>query len=533
MARDFVFLATVGQTDIQVVVTDGGRARRYSIAKESQRAFHEACRDGRIRWTLLSFDHAELEECREPALEYHPQTNRLTTPLSEKRPDGFVDLDLTSGIELCAPLLARCCRDIRAMKLGDACHALLLTTRREPAPETEPVAVFSLVQAQLANALRLPVVRIEELVFLTEPDMYEADERGQKHLRTSAARRIDERLRELAKQYPDCVPVVSDVGGLPEPKAVVAAACVYRFRQPPQYSRPTELNRSTSTQAAQLIPPAESLTTRAAVARLVRRGSFPEAAAIARHALGDKAEKAEPWRGWLADVVAVLEGVAPRDFDRRLVTASASHTAASLRELLKAGPALLVAFRVEIALHRESWSQALRETFTFLDMAEQQLINLHYSKPGCCCLDWLRRYFHPHEAQGLPKEIHDYLEKPKCKGTKDINLYEEEELARLLRKVLPRPDQEALEGYDKSLSQVRFLRNVATHGCLDDSSIDEVRGKLEKSSLWSNKGDIRFLASPPAQRVLAALRWPRADELYRNLIEAVLHDIDAFSFQND
>jgi hypothetical protein len=67
--------------------------------------------------------------------------------------------------------------------------------------------------------------------------------------------------------------IISDIAGLPETKAVLAASVDYRFDGQYVFARATEGGRATANRKCVLISPAESLTTRHQIVRLVRSGS--------------------------------------------------------------------------------------------------------------------------------------------------------------------------------------------------------------------------------------------------------------------
>jgi hypothetical protein len=531
MARDFLFIATVGQTDVQVVLPDPDGPHRYFIHKEHQRRFHLACLEGRIRWRMLSFEQAvTIPERRHFSLGLDEERHQLSSGLPPSNADP-VEWDTSQGVDLCAPLLARCCRWLRDEGgLGRALKAVLLTTRRQPPEQSEPVGVFELVRAELARALGLPQEAVEEVTFVTEGDLYEADGQGQRHLKAEAGRKIDGALKRLRDSHPDAVAVISDVAGLPEAKAVLVASAQYRFREA-RFARPTEERPDTGSHRAVLIAPAESLATRAAVARLVRQGGFNEAAAIARHLRGEKAYQAEPWRRWLADAAGILEGVAPLNVDARLTAAPRSALCRCLLQLRRAGPTLAVAFRAEIALRRENWATALRETFTVAEIALRELAHRCLSRPGRSCLDWTRNQFYPEEAQGLSQNTQEYLAREHG-DRKAVNFDYAPELERYLRQDLPDPARDALQAFDDAVRPGRKYRHVATHACLDESGIREVRDELEKSGVWPKGRPTCFLEGAPVQGLLSAAGQPDAATLYISLVEAVLDDMDAYSFQS-
>mgnify|MGYP006912884343 CR=1 FL=1 len=89
MAKDFVLIVTSGDSDIQVVYESNRLLRplRLRLRRKHERAFHQACLDQRVRYSMLG-----LDDCLEPTVErfyekeyqYDPATNVLATPISGK-----------------------------------------------------------------------------------------------------------------------------------------------------------------------------------------------------------------------------------------------------------------------------------------------------------------------------------------------------------------------------------------------------------------------------------------------------------------
>jgi hypothetical protein len=161
---DYVFLATLGQNDIQIVVrAEGHRPRRYQLNKACVRAFHQACLDKSFDWTVAPFDEtSKIEEVKRISLDYDPAKLQLQSQLSEGSESDYVDLKCSSGVELCAPLLAEAWRQIQTMNLGRARRVVLFQTRREDVNERgepreigEPIGTVELVRKELVRACGL------------------------------------------------------------------------------------------------------------------------------------------------------------------------------------------------------------------------------------------------------------------------------------------------------------------------------------------------------------------------------------------
>jgi hypothetical protein len=218
--------------------------------------------------------------------------------------------------------------------------------RGEPKERGEPIGAVDLFRNVVAEAFLLESADlVKERIFLTAPDMYETDIRNQRHLLASAANEIDQQVRGLRQQYPSAMAVISDIAGLPETKAVLAASVDYRFDGQYVFARATEGGRATANRKCVLISPAESLTTRHQIVRLVRSGSFDAAAQLAKHPLGPSAYEAEPWRRSV-EMVAEFLRTGELGSDGGRVAGSTPGRLANLRSMARS---LVVLFHIEAA----------------------------------------------------------------------------------------------------------------------------------------------------------------------------------------
>ncbi len=102
MAQDFILLATLGRTDVQVVLPIDGVPHRMSVAPASTRAFQDACVSGRIRWSMLPLDSGEeIAENKDLSLDYDTANARLMSRRTYHC-NKVVEHDCTAPVTLCA-----------------------------------------------------------------------------------------------------------------------------------------------------------------------------------------------------------------------------------------------------------------------------------------------------------------------------------------------------------------------------------------------------------------------------------------------
>lgn len=489
MAKDFVLIATLGDSDIQVVYESARlpRPRRLRLRRQHERAFHQACLDQRIRYSML-----RLDDCLEPKVEkfyekdylYDPRANVLTTPISDEDLDDYRIACDSQTVRLCAPLLAELTDEVKRLqqagRLGQLRSALLLTTCRDQGRfrEQEAIAAAMLARAPLAEAFQIAESEIQECVFLRATEqLYAVDRQNQRHLSVIAARRIDEAIRNLARTHGDCRAVLSDIAGLPETKPILAAACRYRFGGGLLFVRRPEESERGVPPTTVIVPPAESLATRAQVATLVKRGAFDAAAVVARN---DEYARAEPWRWRLRELASVLNGAELDEPQPRLWEPQPSSMQRVSEQLRNANGSLIVAFRVESAVRRADWPTAILATVTFAEAVCDDVLGQ-------------RRKFRLDE--------------------------------------LPKPEREPLEAFAEAARALQPYRNLAAHHVLGSADVEAARRIAVENGLWS-KSPPHFLGQGQVQKVFKLLGVDDPNMRYDEVIQAVLGDLDTFSFQD-
>ncbi|MGM0488870.1 MAG: hypothetical protein ACQESR_19190 [Planctomycetota bacterium] len=522
MPDDFIFIATLGQNDVHVVYRPaGGAPRRHPLRKDCVRAFHQDCLDGRISYrvtplaetaTLLPRNREEMEYVRDSAL----------ISAETFGGQGQVEVSLAPDLELCAPLLAGAWAQIeekiRRGELGRARHVLLLNTRRDDVDEQgrpreggEPIAAGQIVRPAVAGAFGLADDAVEECFFLTAGDLYDIDVRNQRHLRSDAARRIDDRVRQLSRGAHGVRGLISDIGGFPETKAVLTASVHYRFDGRLEFIRPVERDRAMSQRGTVVIPAGESLNTRHQIVRLIRRGCFDAAAELARHPLGDEALQAEPWRRSVTAVARFLRA--------SQLTPCGGQVHKELCALQRQPRSVVVLFRIEAALRRGDLENAICDTVTFAELALLELLERHLSQANVTCIDWdelqiVRDNCLP-EFQAQNPDQRYWLEG--FKGCQTMSSW------------LPEDAQRAWLSVSKVVRRraVNRARNAATHAHASRQRIAAADRCLRDLQLWAEQQDWKTILGAPALRdLLAALEISDVRERYQRLVDALRRDID-------
>jgi hypothetical protein len=521
-------MATLGRTDIQVILPLGGRPHRVSVATSCTRAFQEACFQNHFPWKVHPVGDPTLAipEDRTIYVHFDPQARTLSSSSVPGEPVG--PYDCRGGVTLCAPILSGTLVAIQRLqqqgRLKEALYVLLFSTRREPPEPSEPSFAAPILKTALAEAFDLSEEQVSECVFLERGDVYQQDTWGERHLACDAARRIDSAVQQLQMRYGNDPPlaVIADVGGIPETKSVLVESAHYRFGEVLLLRGTQPTSWGPASGAGRLISPAESLQARRQVRILLNMGAFDAAARLANTFVTVEQRRAEPWRVWLAAVAASFHGENPQA-ELLFAAEYTSEIRRELRRVLADGPPLLAAFRVEAALRGEAWTDALRATFTFLDASSLSLINRYLSlHPDRPCVDLRTSLLRVDRLSEPTRHALGLSDRPP-------KVYLSAELlGRLLPRLPPGP-RGAIAALKSSLRQVRHFRNVATHSWLTGEQCKTVREALENVGLWNAFSPPHFLDARWVIDVLGHLGIEQPDVSYQNLIHAILNDMDAYS----
>jgi hypothetical protein len=525
MPIDFVFIATLGQNDVHVVVhPPEGKPRRHPLRKESVRAFHEDCLNGAVKWHVTPLAEALLLERRDrEELEYVRECRTLVSVGTFAGADK-VEMPVDPQVELCVPLLAQAWEQLQAKtaagQLGQARFVLLFNTRREdvdehgqPRETGEPIAAGTIARDTVVREFNLAnAAGFEECSFLTAGDLYEIDSHNQRHLRADAGLAIDQRVRALRKDFPDALALISDIGGFPETKAVLQASVAYRFDGHFEFVRPIERGRRTVQRSSLLISPADSLNTRYEIRRLIQRGSFDAAAELAKHAAGDEAFQAEPWR---RSVVAVANFLRTGE-----ATPCGGGTAKVLQQLCVMPRSLVVLFRIEAALRRGDSETAICDTVTIAELALLELAEKHLSTPGKSCVNWNRI------VVAGPNTCAAFRQANQADQYR-IDCFEDR---RTIASWLPQDARNAwtlvfdVTNHDR----VRRARNESVHARVPPDHVRSAVAKLVEEYVWMRSDDssLSILKAELPRALCEALGVGNVNRLYRELTRVIRDDMD-------
>lgn len=519
---DFVFIATVGQNDVHVVLRPPeDKPRRHPLRKDSVRAFHQDCLDHKIKYhvtpladtgQLMRRDREELEYVRDLAALVSAETASQKPQIELIQPE----------IELCAPLLAEAWQQIQQRidrgELGRSMYLLLFNTRRDELDETglprergEPIATGTIVQRAIMDAFGV-TEDFEEYIFLREGDLYEIDAHNQRHLRADAARAIDHRIRDLRNDFPQAIALISDIAGFPETKSLLQASVAYRFNGRFEFVRPIERGRPTVQRPSLLISPAESLGIRHEIRRLIHCGSFDAAAELAMHPADDEAFDAEPWRRSVVALAHFLRsGVTPTCLGK---------TAKVLGALQTAPRSLVVLFRIEAKLRQGDFETAIRDTVTFAELALLELAETHLSAPGESCVNWNNAKI------VLTRTREDFRQQNHSIDDRDDWFYDR----RTIASWLPEHDCDAWERVFEVAKhdRVQRARNESVHARVSAAHVQSAVAKLLQKQLWTEYEDaaISILKAELPIPLFAVLGLGNVNRSYRDLIQAVRDDMD-------
>jgi hypothetical protein len=527
MPGEFVFIATLGQNDVHVVVRPSdGKPHRHPLRKDSVRAFHQDCLDGTICWRLTAFTETLTFERRDhEPLKYVRELPGLIPPDDFASETKSEPVDVMPEVEVCAPLLAEAWEQVQVKKkageLGRPRFVLLLNTRRDDVDERgqlcepgEPIAAAAIVRDAVIREFELPGDGnpFDECVFLRDGDLYEIDSHNQRHLRADAARAIDQRIRLLRNDFPDALALISDIGGFPETKAVLQASAAYRFDGRFEFVRPIERGRRTAQRSSLLISPADSLKTRYEIRRLIQRGSFDAAAELAKHPAGDEAFQAEPWR---RSVVAVANFLRTGE-----ATPCGGETANVLQQLCVMPRSLVVLFRIEAALRRGDSETAICDTVTFAELALLELAEKHLSEPGKSCVDWERVVVVGNDTCQSFRQVNQEAEY-RIDGFKD-----RQTIAAWLPEAVRREWESVFRVTNHRL--VRRARNGSVHARVSVQHVASAVQELIDASVWIRGDDssLSILKADLPKALFEALGLGNVNRHYRDLVQAVRDDMD-------
>ncbi len=559
MARkEVILLASLGRTDLQVVLEKEGRPLRASV-NSGVRAFHEALLQGAVPFVIAP-DAAEIREGRreeEPGWDGARQQWRLPAGCSlAVKADGGLTL---APAKLAGPLAALENQpDLHILSV-----VLFATCRDERAPEpifrNEPVAAGPLLAAWLAQRWGLEVGRqAGEVgpgrvgwVNILDGKMLSPASGRDALVNREALRRVEAILRQAASWGEGLWACLSLGGGMPEFKEPIKACAGFHFEgrtfnwQAPQFSSEPFVWVNPD---AEPPTPADSYRVRRHVVQLIRRGAFSEAYGAASELEGD--EKECRWVSRVRGAADYLAGTLD------LTT----HLPPYLKTLLNpwtdprrtAPRCLLVGARAEAALWARRLPEALSWTCTFLDAALHDAIDCWL--PKRCFLDNTRGLI------GCPRAMESQFESG-CEALGDRErpverLFETPQEIRYGYKTMGAARDgwlqlfepataEAWANYRNALDTEQRLaggrplkpvqlRHITVHGLLKPREMRWATEVFESIGLWNKTpqlpGDY-FLGQPLAADLLNRFGVPNAAALYRTLVDGLIIDLRDYSLE--
>lgn len=411
------FFATIGRTDLQVVLEVSGRYQRFSLESYSTRAFHQACLDGTISFKLLSFPETlEIEECADSFLKFQPE-NKVISPSQENPLLPTIDLSGEERVLLCSKLLAEACNEIRDKQkigeLGKALKAILFISRRsraeDPGWAEEPIAVFHVVQqkgGELARELGIQDREVQEFPFIEKGNIFSHFSGGAKFVRLDVAQGIFDFVKQIKKNLStETLAVISNVGGISDINHLITESVFYWFGVPNvRFVRPIKDRRTLEKENELIQPPQEILNVRRRIKEMIQIHSFEGAAFLAKSFENNLSSSKRCLTSFFERFFQFFEegswGPDPKIH---------SHTRSILERLRDGGPSLRIALRVEEALQRNNLTQALYQTFAFATVAAWECICQSLRKQDVL-IDWKENSFIPSRVKDW-KEIQEKIER--------------------------------------------------------------------------------------------------------------------------
>ncbi|MBF0502909.1 MAG: hypothetical protein HQM09_22430 [Candidatus Riflebacteria bacterium] len=536
---EVVFIATLGQSDIQLVLEKEGRRESHKIDGDI-RAFHEACLDGRIRWQCLPLtDSLSLTESRENA-SYDEKTTSFTIP-------GLTaPMDVSACVTLCAPVLAKsqamAVKAKNQRRVGQFVEALLIFTHRDKAgkqTDGEPIAAYELIKEALATALDIAIDAVHPCNCIDKGDLYCSDGTGQKKLRLEIADRIYCDVGAIAgSPRGRRIATVSTSGGMPSISQVTASVVSYWFPQDRIFhATAAQFEHGQSDSRHPAIAPDELIDMRRRVKELIIEGSFEPAERFAAYTEMHLKKNNRPFSSFIKNVVEFHEHGATE-----IASDLPGNTARQLKHIDGLGPSLRIGFRIESALRSGRWLNALQTTFTFIDVFTWELIDRSFSLPGKDCIDLKKgvincRNIDVSELDGkLPQEILSRL-----KSVQTIYVGDQFDVGgkkrgiqRILENCLSGTTMKCIREIQERAGKIRIMRNNATHGFLDLKGLRDARKNLIAEKLWFEKQEeAGFLDADFVRSNFALIGSfdPLAE--YDDFIRVLCLDIDEFPLGSD
>lgn len=392
-----MLVISAGISDLQpLIITDDGRRLR-ALVQRNNRRWHEAILAGCVGAVISDVAaDVSLPEVQ-IVLPDTPFDSAATIRLADEPECSAMLVKHRGALVLAAPKLFALREQIRAS--GPILSACLVfyTHRHDSGPfaAEEPVALGSLL-CDWFRPLCRPGAYIETVPYLIGAETLEDPQR---HLALGPhpVTRIEAALRQLYRLQPSACVLLAAEGGPPSVKEYLVAATTLFFPS----ERVLRYQRTALITGTVLTPPSlmEAVLARRQARSHVRRGSFAEAWAIAEPFDHDLTHSK-----WVNPLF-----YASQFFSRQLIEADPERGALpqSLKrfDAKRTSRSLWVALRVEAALRRQSWIEAINATITFFDCL--LLDAIEKCLPKGAQLDDRRRLLHWPDVFPLPQSLCD------------------------------------------------------------------------------------------------------------------------------
>ena len=539
-----ILIHSIGQNDVQIV--DPENQRRWPIDKNSVQAFTQFLAEHSDRWQITE---RLPEEFRAP-VEWKAAEETLASPLSHTH-DQAIEIDMGEHVAtrplVCCPLLEKFLARVGETHPGQEISAVLsLDTKRTGRPD-EPTYAFEVLRRSLIERHEIKPDKIHQVTFLTEGTIERLDQFGQTVVRNDCAKIIDDSFLKVRKQIqptpgaPNQTKVfINDSGGMPIVKPVIRSSARLRFGvnlvsllpvQPKTYPEASDSDDKPKTIPDQ-ISPSDSLEDRRRTWDALVNGDFVGAARIAQSASGESGQyiegthlrmtrhvQLEPWR----KIVIAADRCTSGDFQALRILPQGSKTRKALEQIQKYGFVALAGIRVENALRRNHFEEAIVATDCFYEVCEKDPhIVASRVENGTTLKDAQKR-------ERLAKTLFDYWHKFDVALISDL-METDEELLRRMKKQEPPIDSITF----------RLIRNVISHHRVMSELVDvaiAIAQSREKPkwAFWnlSTKSKFKFLETPLiAPFCTAKKEGQTVANLLDGLLYAIESDMDKFAFRD-
>ena len=537
--KDVVLIASVGTTDLQVIVHDceTNQDRGAHIGR-GVRGFHEWLLADKTRYTLVD----ELPSGMLPKghdLNWDSKSGELVFSNCIPREEG-------KAVKLFPAKLIPV-TDMIDKEKYEVKGAIIFNTARDADcsfANKEPVAAGPILAEWIAEKYQLkyngnktgyePGWAVS--INILDGKMELTGNQRDIAVNREAVRRIDKAVKDAHDEHGDEIKIlITTSGGFPVFKNIIPASArlrfdyhnVHSFVVPEDYKPGDKLKEDPDTPT-----PSDSLITRRHAISLIKGGNFAGALAVSKIVENDVKEK--KWVQLIRRVNQFIIGRKLQPFDGQDYIKDIKDAHPGIRSLK-------VAFRAESSLKTGNITEALSLTFTFYDSAMLDFIQ-YLLYPGSELKEVNRLIIIP-DGIKVKEELVNLNEKlfqpcmDKCKGNKyqySLMGYEKD---RIWREVIGSKSLDELntamhtkiETQNISIN-IRDLRNINAHSQIDEDMLSNISEVMVKAGLWNsqkqsrNPGDF-FIRQDLIKNVLQEFEITDPGLLYQNMVDGLIKDL--------